>query len=44
MEKARFPFYLKNVKDISFINTAVNGIELPLHQEEASDAVTLDVY
>lgn len=44
VEKARFPYYLKNVKDISFINTTVNGVEIPLHPEEASETVTLDVY
>lgn len=44
IEKAKFPYYLQNVKDISFINTTVNGIEIPLHPEEAPEPVTLDVY
>lgn len=44
VDNAKYPYYFKNVNDVSLVNVAVKGDPMPLHPVEASDKVVLDVY
>ena len=42
--KAKYPYYFKNVNDVTLKDASVNGEAMPLHPVEAKEAVILDVY
>lgn len=44
VDKAKYPYYFKNVNDVSLTNSSVNGEAMPLCPVEAENVVTLDVY
>lgn len=44
VDKAKYPYYFKNVNDVSLTNSSVNGETMPLHPVEAENVVALDVY
>lgn len=44
VDKAKYPYYFKNVNDVSLTNSSVNGEAMPLRPVEATDIVVLDVY
>lgn len=44
VDKAKYPYYFKNVNDVSLTNSSVNGEAMPLRPVEAENVVTLDVY
>ncbi len=44
VESAKYPYYLKNVQNVTFVNSSVNGENMPTHPKESANTVTLDVY
>lgn len=44
VKKAKYPVYMKSIKNINFKNVTVNGTRLPEQPAESKTRVTLDVY
>ncbi len=44
VNKAKYPYYFKNVHNVTFANSSVNGEEMPETPEESPNTITLDVY
>ncbi len=44
VNKAKYPYYFKNVHNVKFVNSSVNGEPMPETPEESPNTISLDVY